>query len=95
MTKEQAVATLQQGRREISAEARWIQYQLSPTHLAERLMGKRPLTMIGVAAGLGMVTAVVLLHVIDSKVRRSARPRTRKVELELDDYDWEKIRSMN
>lgn len=59
--KEQALATLQAGRREISAEAKWLRHELNPKHAAERITRDHTGTVLLAAFGVGLLVPLLLI----------------------------------
>jgi hypothetical protein len=59
--KEQALAILQAGRREISAEAKWLRHELNPKHAAERITRDHTGTVLLAAFGVGLVVPLLLI----------------------------------
>jgi hypothetical protein len=59
--KEQALAILQAGRREISAEARWLRHELNPKHAAERITRDHTGTALLTAFGIGLLVPLLLI----------------------------------
>ncbi|QIF00956.1 hypothetical protein [Roseimicrobium sp. ORNL1] len=59
--KEQALAILQAGRREISAEAKWLRHELNPKHAAERITRDHTGTVLLTAFGIGLLVPLLLI----------------------------------
>jgi hypothetical protein len=59
--KEQALAILQTGRREISAEARWLRHELNPKHAAARITRDHTGTVLLTAFGIGLLVPLLLI----------------------------------
>ncbi|MEZ0274302.1 MAG: hypothetical protein ACAH88_05310 [Roseimicrobium sp.] len=59
--KEQALSILQAGRREISAEARWLRHELNPKHAAERIARDHTGTVLLTAFGIGLLVPLLLI----------------------------------
>lgn len=59
--KEQALAILQAGRREISAEAKWLRHELNPKHAAERITRDHTGAVLLTAFGIGLLVPLLLI----------------------------------
>ncbi|RBP47634.1 hypothetical protein DES53_101431 [Roseimicrobium gellanilyticum] len=59
--KEQALAILQAGRREISAEAKWLRHELNPKHAAERITRDHTGMVLLAAFGVGLLVPLLLI----------------------------------
>lgn len=55
--KEQALATLQAGRRELSAEARWIRRSINPQRLLKSVVNEHPVAVLSAAFSIGFALA--------------------------------------
>lgn len=59
--KEQALGILQAGRREISAEVKWLRHELNPKHAAERITRDHTGAVLLVAFGVGLLVPLLLI----------------------------------
>src|SRR6186997_209485 len=69
LTKDEAAAMIQAGRRELAAEAQWLRHNMSPKRIASRVAHDHTGALIACGLGVGIVTALLILRSHRNKVR--------------------------
>lgn len=80
--KEQALATLQAGRRELSAEARWIRRSINPQRLLKNVVNEHPVAVLSAAFSIGVALAYRLSAPVFGVPKQIQPPRIKSKDAE-------------
>jgi hypothetical protein len=69
LTKEDASAMIQAGRRELAAEAQWLRHNMSPKRIASKVARDHTGALIACGLGIGIVASLLILRAHRSKER--------------------------
>jgi hypothetical protein len=69
LTKDDAAAMIQAGRRELAAEAQWLRHNMSPRRIASKVAHDHTGALIAIGLGVGIVTSLLILRSHRNKAR--------------------------
>jgi hypothetical protein len=69
LTKDEAAAMIQAGRRELAAEAQWLRQNMSPKRIASKVARDHTGALIACGLGIGIVASLLILRTHRSKER--------------------------
>jgi hypothetical protein len=71
LTKDDAAAMIQAGRRELAAEAQWLRHNMSPKRIASKVAHDHTGALIAIGLGVGLVTSLLILRAHRNKQRHA------------------------
>src|SRR5258708_881450 len=69
LTKDDAAAMIQAGRRELAAEAQWLRHNMSPKRIASKVAHDHTGALIACGLGIGIVASLLILRAHRNKDR--------------------------
>src|SRR5881394_4047948 len=80
LTKDDAAAMIQAGRRELAAEAQWLRHNMSPRRIASKVAHDHTGALIACGLGIGIVTSLLILRAHRNKERRAIAAHRDEIE---------------
>jgi hypothetical protein len=80
LTKDDAAAMIQAGRRELAAEAQWLRHNMSPKRIASKVAHDHTGALIACGLGIGIVASLLILRGHRNKGRRAVAAYREEME---------------